>query len=192
MKSETSRETETDRHTELAEADGMLAAMEATEDAVDGVDAPVESTEGATETVEPTGPYLKGLIEAVLFVSDHPLELKDVARAARIDRARAQELLEELGRDYEARGIRLELVAGGYAFRSSPDFAREPSSRRWRSSRTGSRSRVPRSTTCAASIPDPFSRACSSAISSASSERKTSRAVRCCTGRRAGFWKHSA
>jgi segregation and condensation protein B len=107
MKNE-STETETERRG-TAEAD-MLAAMEASEPSID-------------ETVEPTGPYLKGLIEAVLFVSDHPLELKDVARAARIDRARALELLEELVRDYEGRGIRLELVAGGYAFRSSSEYA---------------------------------------------------------------------
>jgi segregation and condensation protein B len=110
MKNETVVETETEHHGVVPEADGMLAAMEATD-------------AGAEEVVEPTGPYLKGLIEAVLFVSDHPLELKDVARAARIDRARAQELLDELTRDYEDRGIRLELVAGGYAFRSSPEYA---------------------------------------------------------------------
>jgi segregation and condensation protein B len=108
MKNE-STETETERRGAAAEAD-LLAAMEAGDASID-------------EIAEPTGPYLKGLIEAVLFVSDHPLELKDVARAARIDRARAQELLDELVRDYEGRGIRLELVAGGYAFRSSPEYA---------------------------------------------------------------------
>ncbi|HEX6276849.1 MAG TPA: SMC-Scp complex subunit ScpB, partial [Polyangiaceae bacterium] len=122
MKTETS-ETETDREAELAETEGMLAAMEASEgEAEQAVEEAAESAEG-NQPVEPTGPYLKGLIEAVLFVSDHPLELKDVARAARIDRARAQELLDELARDYEGRGIRLEMVAGGYAFRSSPDYA---------------------------------------------------------------------
>jgi segregation and condensation protein B len=113
MKSE-STEADIDHHGGAAEADGVLAAMEASEGA----------TEGATQdAAPPTGAYLKGLIEAVLFVSDHPLELKDVARAARIDRARTQELLEELAKDYENRGIRLELVAGGYAFRSSPEYA---------------------------------------------------------------------
>jgi segregation and condensation protein B len=109
MKNESSTDTERERRG-VPEADGMLAAIEATD-------------VGENGAVEPTGPYLKGLIEAVLFVSDHPLELKDVARAARIDRARALELLEELTRDYEGRGIRLELIAGGYAFRSSPDYA---------------------------------------------------------------------
>jgi segregation and condensation protein B len=112
MKSE-STETDIDHHGGAAEADGVLAAMEAS-----------EAAEGTTEDAAPaTGAYLKGLIEAVLFVSDHPLELKDVARAARIDRARTQELLDELAKDYQERGIRLELVAGGYAFRSSPEFA---------------------------------------------------------------------
>src|SRR5262249_17517159 len=109
---------------ELAETEGMLAAMKDAEGSDGDGEAEGEAEPAsATEAVEPTGPYLKGLIEAVLFVSDHPLELKDVARPARIDRARAQELLDELARDYEGRGIRLELVAGGYAFRSSPDYA---------------------------------------------------------------------
>ena len=75
------------------------------------------------ERIEDTAGFLKGLIEALLFVSDRPLELKDVARAAKIDRARTAELLDELKRDYLGRGIRLEEVAGGFSFRSSPTFA---------------------------------------------------------------------
>jgi len=95
---------------------------------VDEAEAPNEETAGegapATEgSIEETGAFLKGLIEALLFVSDRPLELKEVARGARIDRARAAELLEEIRRDYEGRGIRLDEVGGGYTFRSSPTFA---------------------------------------------------------------------
>jgi hypothetical protein len=48
-----------------------------------------EGAEAASEegSIEETGAFLKGLIEALIFVSDRPLELKEVARGARIDRA---------------------------------------------------------------------------------------------------------
>src|SRR6185295_1992088 len=42
--------------------------------------------------VDDTGAYLKGLLEALLFVSDRPLEIKDLARAAKIDKKRVEEL----------------------------------------------------------------------------------------------------
>jgi segregation and condensation protein B len=74
-------------------------------------------------SVDDTGAFLKGLIEAVLFVADHPLELKDVARAARTDKKRAQELLAELVLDTKQRGIRVEEVSGGWIFRTNPQYA---------------------------------------------------------------------
>src|SRR5690242_13787881 len=71
-------------------------------------------------SIADTTGFLKGLIEALVFVSDKPLELKEIARGARVDRARAQELIEEIQRDCADRGMRLEEVAGGFAFRSNP------------------------------------------------------------------------
>jgi segregation and condensation protein B len=73
--------------------------------------------------VDDTGAYLKGLLEALLFVSDHPLEIKDLARAAKIDKKRAEELVQEIRADYEKRGIRLDEVGDGYAFRSNPTYS---------------------------------------------------------------------
>lgn len=67
--------------------------------------------------------FLSGLIEALLFTSQKPLELKEIARSAGIDRPRARELLERLGRHYSARGIVIDEVAGGYVLRSSPRYA---------------------------------------------------------------------
>src|SRR5690606_12853652 len=67
--------------------------------------------------------FLKGLIEALIFVSDRPLELKEIARAAKIDKKRAAELIEELRRDYEGRGIRLDEVSDGFLFRSGATYA---------------------------------------------------------------------
>src|SRR6187399_2988717 len=66
------------------------------------------------EAVTDTGAFLKGLIEALIFVSDKPLELKEIARGARVDRARASELLDEIRMDYAERGLCLSEVAGGY------------------------------------------------------------------------------
>src|SRR6188474_1022831 len=56
--------------------------------------------------------YLKGLLEALLFVSDHPLTMKELARAAKIDKKRTEELIAELRAEHEERGIRIEEVAG--------------------------------------------------------------------------------
>src|SRR3954462_4221928 len=54
-------------------------------------------------SVADTTGFLKGLIEALIFVSDKPLELKEIARGARVDRARAGELLDEIRADYSDR-----------------------------------------------------------------------------------------
>jgi segregation and condensation protein B len=67
--------------------------------------------------------FLSGLIEALLFTSQKPLPLKDLARSAGIDRPRARELVERLMRNYAPRGINIEEVAGGYVLRSSPRYA---------------------------------------------------------------------
>ncbi len=99
---------------------------------VDPIDAaPVESAvpdtvddnKDSESTVEDTRAYLKGLLEALLFVGDRPLELKELARAARIDRKRTEELLREIAEDYSQRGMHLGEVAGGFAFRSNPLYS---------------------------------------------------------------------
>jgi len=73
--------------------------------------------------VDDTGAYLKGLLEALLFVSDHPLEIKDLARAAKIDKKRVEELLQEIRSDFQNRGVRLDEVGDGFAFRSNPTYS---------------------------------------------------------------------
>jgi segregation and condensation protein B len=74
------------------------------------------------EAVTDTRAWLKGLLEAVLFVSERPLTLKELARAVKVDKKRTEELLQELRREHEPRGIRIDEVAGGFAFRSSPAY----------------------------------------------------------------------
>ena len=67
--------------------------------------------------------YLKGLIEALLFVAETPMPLKELARAAKIDKKRAGELIDELRGDFTRRGIQIHEVAGGYCLRSNPEYA---------------------------------------------------------------------
>ena len=83
-----------------------------------------EGPSGVDESkVDDTGAYLKGLLEALLFVSDRPLEIKDLARAAKIDKKRVEELVEEIRSDYQNRGVRLDEVGDGFAFRSNPAYS---------------------------------------------------------------------
>lgn len=76
--------------------------------------------EGEIENIEE---YLKGLVEAILFSSDKPQTDKDVARAARLDKGRVKELIEQLILDTQHRGVRLVAVADGYAFRTNPAYS---------------------------------------------------------------------
>jgi segregation and condensation protein B len=68
--------------------------------------------------------HLKGLIEALVFASDHPLSINDIAKAAgRADKKLVRALCDELRGDYARRGFHLEEVAGGLIFRTSATYA---------------------------------------------------------------------
>jgi segregation and condensation protein B len=79
-----------------------------------------ELSEGVADNTEA---FLEGLIEALLFSSDRPMPSKELARAAGIDRRRAEELVAALRRRYENSGLSIEEVAGGFVMRSSPRYA---------------------------------------------------------------------
>ena len=88
----------------------------------------VASPEGAAppadESVfEDTETYLVGLVEAVLFVSEGPVSLKDLARACRVDQIRAGELVARLQDERRLSGVRLEQVADGLVLRTNPIYA---------------------------------------------------------------------
>jgi segregation and condensation protein B len=76
------------------------------------------------EAISDTRAYLKGLLEALLFVSDRPLTLKELARAAKLDKQRTGQLVKELQDEHAGRGVRIDEVGGGFVFRSSPIYAR--------------------------------------------------------------------
>ena len=89
--------------------------------------APVDAVEGDLlgdlGEVQDTGKLLRNAIEAMLFVSDKPVTLKDIAKGLQLDKKRAQELLDELRLEFANHGIRIDEVADGYAFRTHPSVA---------------------------------------------------------------------
>ena len=67
--------------------------------------------------------HLKGLLEALIFVSDHPIKANDLAKSASASSKLVRELLIELKAEYERRGIQLDEVAGAWIFRSNVAYA---------------------------------------------------------------------
>ena len=67
--------------------------------------------------------HLKGLLEALIFVSDRPIKANELARSASAPIRVVRELLAELRGEYEPRGIQLDEVAGGFIFRSRAVYA---------------------------------------------------------------------
>jgi segregation and condensation protein B len=67
--------------------------------------------------------HLKGLLEALVFVSDKPLKTGELAKAASAPGREVRGLLEELRTEYSEHGIQLDEVAGGWIFRTSAQYA---------------------------------------------------------------------
>lgn len=67
----------------------------------------------------------KRAIEAIVMVSDQPVEPHLLAQLLEVSPARIEEICSEIAREYETedRGFQLVKVAGGYRFQSHPDLA---------------------------------------------------------------------
>jgi len=63
--------------------------------------------------------HLRSVLESLVFASDRPLAIGELARLARADLHDVRRLLAELKGEYESRGVRLDEVAGGWLFRSA-------------------------------------------------------------------------
>nr|AID56271.1 segregation and condensation protein B [Leptospira sp. GIMC2001] len=65
--------------------------------------------------------YLKGLLEALVFLSSEPIKLSSLAKTIEIDKSYARELLDDLVLDYQERegGFLLREIAGQYQFITS-------------------------------------------------------------------------
>jgi segregation and condensation protein B len=100
-------------------------APRATGEAAAGMHAPVRAAalDGEIAGGEVVRGHLKGVLEALVFASDTPLPARDLARIARADLKLVKTLLAELTVEYQPRGMRLDEVAGGFVFRTSPVFA---------------------------------------------------------------------
>ncbi len=67
--------------------------------------------------------HLRGLLEALVFASDKPLNANELARSASAPLKHVKMLLSELKETYRQRGIVLDEVAGGWIFRTNVQFA---------------------------------------------------------------------
>jgi segregation and condensation protein B len=92
-----------------------MAAAEADADA-DGVMPTSAATMDATQ--------LKHLVEALVFAADKPVTIQRLRQLTRIsDVRRLDAALAELAEDYKARGIALQVVSGGYQFRTNTTYS---------------------------------------------------------------------
>jgi len=78
--------------------------------------------EDTLRAVEPA--LLKNIIEAALLTSPEPLSLNELKKLAEVSQGSTliEELLTELAKDYESRGVELTQVASGWRFRARPDM----------------------------------------------------------------------
>ncbi len=86
------------------------------------VSAPSESLEGV-DRILLQRKHLRGLLEALVFASDSPIKPNELAKLASAPQKQVKELLAELKVDYASRGMHLDEVAGGWVFRTSPQYA---------------------------------------------------------------------
>ena len=67
---------------------------------------------------------LRHLVEALVFASDKPLTLQRLRQLTRVsDVARLEAALDALAADFADRGIALQVVSGGYQFRTNTQFS---------------------------------------------------------------------
>jgi segregation and condensation protein B len=67
--------------------------------------------------------HLRAIVEALVFVSDHPVTPKEIARSLRSDVGAVREALAALVEESAGRGVELVEVAGGYQLRTNPEHA---------------------------------------------------------------------
>jgi segregation and condensation protein B len=88
-------------------------------------------TEPSVATAPATAPttddtakkHLRGLVEALVFASDQPIKPNEIGKLAEAPSRQIKEVLEELKIEYVGRGIQLEEIAGGFAFRTNVAYA---------------------------------------------------------------------
>lgn len=67
---------------------------------------------------------LKHLVEALVFAADKPVTVQRLRQLTRVsDTRRIEQALSELAEEYKARGIALQVVSGGYQFRTNTHYS---------------------------------------------------------------------
>ena len=102
------------------EASRELEAMVAAEEpAVE-----TEASEASETYVVQNAAERRGVIEALIFVSEEPLGAKVISEVLREDRALVDEALAELAKEFNGRsgGLQLREVAGGWQFATRPEY----------------------------------------------------------------------
>jgi len=67
--------------------------------------------------------HLRGMLEAIVFASNSPLPLRELARQTRTKRQFVADALAELALDYQPRGVQLVETHRGWMFLTNPKFA---------------------------------------------------------------------
>jgi segregation and condensation protein B len=104
------------------EASRELAALVAEEESAAAMDAetpddgPLSSPRSAAE--------LAAVVEALIFVSEEPLSVKELAAVLKTEKASIEEAVANLNDEFNARqsGLQLREVAGGWQFATRPEF----------------------------------------------------------------------
>ena len=67
---------------------------------------------------------LKNKIEGIIFISEAPVKLKEIAEFLKEDLAKVEDSIQELLAEWESKesSIKIEEVAGGYQFRTKEEF----------------------------------------------------------------------
>ena len=126
---ESDADTATRRHGDTASAEGEAVESDAdaaipegegaepivTDDLLAGVEAP---SAVSTEDLQ-----LKALLEAIVYITEEPLTLPQIATALNQPRERVQALLDELVAEYDKpeHGVTMREVAGGYKMTTKPE-----------------------------------------------------------------------
>jgi segregation and condensation protein B len=104
------------------EASRELAALVAEEESAAAMDA--ETPDDGPLSAPRSAAELAAVVEALIFVSEEPLSVKELAAVLKTEKASIEEAVANLNDEFNARqsGLQLREVAGGWQFATRPEF----------------------------------------------------------------------
>ncbi|HKS09851.1 MAG TPA: SMC-Scp complex subunit ScpB [Pyrinomonadaceae bacterium] len=119
---ESADETSPDEASLNEEANRELEALLAEEESAAAMDA--ETPDDGPLSAPQSQAERAAVIEALVFVSDEPLSVKDIAAVLKEDKEAVNEALNTLAAEFNARqsGLQLREVAGGWQFATRPEY----------------------------------------------------------------------